>query len=159
MNNHTYINILINTLTKKDDLLDRIIQITLLQEECVDEQTFNMDQFDQIVEEKQPMIEQLNQLDDGFEQVYDHVKEEISNHKDQYKEEILVLQQLIKQVTEKSVNLQAIELRNKNKITMLFSCKKKEIKNFKMSKQTVTNYYKSMPNQHQGQSYFLDKKN
>lgn len=158
MNNHTYINILINTLTKKDDLLDRIIQITLLQEECVDEQTFNMDQFDQIVEEKQPMIEQLNQLDDGFEQVYDHVKEEISNNKDQYKEEILVLQQLIKQVTEKSVNLQAIELRNKNKITMLFSCKKKEIKNFKMSKQTVTNYYKSMPSQHQGQSYFLDKK-
>lgn len=158
MNNHTYINILINTLTKKDDLLDRIIQITLLQEECVDEQTFNMDQFDQIVEEKQPMIEQLNQLDDGFEQVYDHVKEEISNNKDQYKEEILVLQKLIKQVTEKSVNLQAIELRNKNKITLLFSRKKKEIKNFKMSKQTVTNYYKSMPSQHQGQSYFLDKK-
>jgi hypothetical protein len=101
----------------------------------------------------------LNQLDDGFEKVYDHVKDEISTNKLAYKDEIQQLQELIKKVTEKSIKLQSTELRNKSRLEAYFSTKKKDIKNFKVSSQTASNYYKNMSNQQQGQAYFLDKKN
>ena len=159
VDNNTYLHILINTLTKKNNLLDNLIQITLFQTQDIDTPNFNVDEFNKTLSDKDMLIEQLIQLDDGFEKVYDHVKDEISSDKDRYKQEILQLQDLIKQITEKSVKLQTEELRNKVKIDTYFSTQKKEIKNFKISKQTVSNYYKSMPYKHQGQSYFLDKKN
>lgn len=147
-----------NTLTKKNDLLDRLIHYTILQEEYIVTEPFDMDIFEQTLSDKELVIEQLNQLDDGFQKVYDHVKDEFSTNKTQYKEEILQLQELIKQGTEKSIRLQTLEMKNKNKLESYFSNKKKEIKKFKMSSQTASSYYKNMANQHHGQSYFLDKK-
>jgi len=148
-----------NTLTKKNDILDRLVQITLLQEKYIAITPFDMDKFDQTLSDKELIIEMLNQLDDGFEKVYDHVKDEINSNRIQYKKEILQLQELIKQSTEKSVKLQTLEMRNRNKLETCFSSKKAEIKKFKMNSQTASSYYKNMADQHQGQSYFLDKKN
>ena len=159
MDDNIYVHILINTLTKKNNLLDKLIQITLLQVEYIAAIPFDMDNFDQTLVEKELIIEQLNQLDDGFEKVFDHVKEEISTNKILHKEEILQLQELIKQATEKSVKLQTTEVHNKSKLETYFANKKKEIKNFKVSSQIASSYYKNMANQHKGQSYFLDKKN
>ena len=136
-----------------------LIQITLLQEKYIETTSFDMEKFEETLSEKELIIKQLNQLDDGFEKIYEHVKNEISVNRMLYKVEIVQLQDLIKQVTEKSVKLQAIEIQNKNKLEVCFSDKKKEIKKFKMSSQTASSYYKNMANQHQGQSYFLDKKN
>ncbi|MDF2587721.1 MAG: hypothetical protein K0S41_1562 [Anaerocolumna sp.] len=158
MDNNTYVYILIDTLLKKNSLLDNLIQTTLFQKECITEETPDMDQFEQTLSEKEILIDQLNQLDDGFEVIYDHVKDEISNNKLKHKDDILKLQELIRQVTEKSTKLQALELQNKSIIEFYFANKKKEIKNFKRSSQTASNYYKNMSNQNQGESYFLDKK-
>ncbi len=159
MDNNTYVHILINTLTKKDNLLDGLVKITLLQEEHIAAASLDMDQFNQTLAEKGSLIEQLSQLDDGFEKVYAHVKDEFSTNKLQYKNEILQLKELIKNVTEKSVKLQTAEIRNRVKLDAYFSNRKKEIKNFKMSSQTASTYYKNMANQNQGQAFFLDKKN
>jgi len=159
VDNNTYVHILTDTLTKKNILLDRLIQITLLQEEYITATPPDMDRFEQTILDKELLIEQLSQLDDGFEKIYDHVKEEISTKKIEYKDVILRLQELIKQVTEKGAKIQTMEMRNKSKVEVCFSSRKKEIKNFKMNSQTVTSYYKNMSDQHQGQSYFLDKKN
>lgn len=158
MDNITYINILIQTLSKKDQLLDRLIEITHMQKDYLSVEDLNMEQFDQTLPEKELIIENLNQLDEGFEKVYDHVKNEIGNNLLQFKQEILLLKELVKQVTEKSVNLQALEMKNKNKLEDYLSKKKKEIKEYKMNSQTASNYYKNVVNQQVGQSFFLDKK-
>lgn len=158
MDNNTYVHILINTLTKKNNLLDGLVKITLLQEEYIAATHLDMDQFNQTLTEKESLIEQLSQLDDGFEKVYAHVKDELSTNKLKYQNEILQLKELIKDVTEKSVKLQTAEIRNRVKLDAYFSNRKKEIKSFKMSSQTASSYYKNMANQHQGQAYFLDKK-
>ena len=159
VDNNTYVQILIDTLTKKNNLLEHLLQITSLQEEYITAIPLDMEQFEQAITKKELLIERLNQLDDGFDKVYDHVKDEIDKNKNKYKNDIEKLQELIKQVTENSVKLQAIEKQNKNKLEVYFSGKKKEIKNFKLNSQTASNYYKNMANQNQGQSYFLDKKN
>ena len=158
MANNTYVQILISILTKKKNLLNELIRITLLQEESIVQSIPNWEQFEKTISEKELLIENMNQIDDGFDKVYDHVRDELNNNKMQYKEDIILLQEIIKEITDKSVKLQALENSNKLKIEGLFFSKKKEIKNFKFSNNTVSNYYKNMPNQHQGQSYFLDKK-
>lgn len=158
MANNTYVQILINILIKKNNLLDELINSSLLQEEYIALEKPDMNKFESTILEKESLIQQMNELDDGFEKVYDHVKDELNESKVQLKEDIIKLQNLIKDVTDKSMRLQAIEKSNNEKMIAFFSSKKKEIKNFKFSSNTVSNYYKSMTTHHQGQSYFLDKK-
>lgn len=157
-NQNVYINILINTLAKKSAVLDDLIDITLLQESYLKEAPQNMDSFEETLDNKSELINNLDQLDDGFEAVYERIKEELKSKKDLFQNEVLKLQELIRQVTGKSVKLQALEQQNKLKMEAYFSNKKQEIKNFKKSSQTASNYYKSMLDRHQGDSYFLDKK-
>ncbi len=159
MDNAIYVHILIDTLTKKNSLLDKLIQITTMQEEYITLTPPDIDNFETSLNEKETLIEKINELDEGFEKIYEHVKEEITSNKINHKEDILELQSLIKQVTEKSAKLQALEIRNKKSLEIFFSNKKKEIKDFKQSSKTASNYYKNMMNQQSGESYFLDKKN
>ncbi|ROR31546.1 FlgN protein [Mobilisporobacter senegalensis] len=157
-NQNVYINILINTLAKKSAVLDDLIDITLLQESYLKEAPQNMDSFEETLDNKSELINNLDQLDDGFEAVYERVKEELKSKKDLFQNEVLKLQELIRQVTNKGVKLQALEQQNKLKMEAYFLTKKQEIKNFKKSSQTASNYYKSMIDRPQGDSYFLDKK-
>lgn len=158
MDDKTYVHILESTLSRKNNLLDELIAVTFRQEECINTKPFDMEPFEQSLFEKETMIEQLNQLDEGFEKVYDRVGSQLNDNKNQFAEEILSLKELIRQVTEKSIKLQALEMQNKNKLDSVFSIKKKEIKDYKMSRQMANNYYKNTANQHNGESFFLDKK-
>lgn len=157
-NDNTYMHILISTLTKKNLILDELINITKLQENYLKVVPQDMESFEVSLDAKEEIIDRLNQLDIGFESVYERVKEELQKKKDIYRDEILHLQELIRQVTDKSVKLQALEKHNKMQMEVYFSNKKQEIKNFKKSNQMASNYYKSMVDKHQGDSYFLDKK-
>lgn len=158
MEDRTYINILTDTLRKKVELLDQLTQITEEQEAIISSDPPDVERFENTFSEKETYILKLNQLDDGFEKVYHHVRDVLEANKEQHKEEILCLQELVRTVTEKGARLQAMELRNKNKFQMYFSGKKKEIKNFKVSSRTANNYYKNVMNQQPGESIFLDKK-
>ncbi|MDF2609527.1 MAG: hypothetical protein K0R92_1001 [Lachnospiraceae bacterium] len=158
MDKNTYINILSDTLVKKISIIDSLIDITLKQEEYLDQTPPDIDGFEQSLPEKGKLIDLLNQLDEGFERIYDYVSEEISKNKLQHKEQIVYLQTLIKQVTEKSAKLQTSEIRNKGKIEIYFSGIKTEIRTFKKSSQSASSYYRNMANQYQGESVFLDKK-
>ena len=159
MENRTYINILTDTLRRKAELLDRLILLTEEQEGIISSEAQDMESLENTFSEKEAGISQLNQLDEGFEKVYHHVKEAFEVNKEQYKDQIRMLQELIRSVTEKGARLQAMELRNRSKFQMFFAGKKKEIKNFKVSSRTANNYYQNAMNQQPGESYFLDKKN
>lgn len=159
MDNTTYVHILTDTLTKKNSLLDKLIQITTMQEEYITLTPPDMDNFETSLNDKEKIIEKINELDEGFEKIYEHVKDEIISNRINHKESILELQSLIKQVTEKSAKLQTLEIKNKKSIEIFFSNKKKEIKDFKKSSKTASSYYKNMMNQQLDESYFLDKKN
>lgn len=158
MDSTTYINILKDTLVKKNHLLDELIEVTEFQEECVESSEMNLEQFDDTLSEKETYIKQLNQLDDGFEIVYLRVKEELTTNKEAFKEDILSIQELIKTITSKSAKLQIKEKQLKFKLESYLVVQKKEIREYKISTQTVSSYYKNMSNAYQGESYFLDKK-
>ncbi|SHO48755.1 hypothetical protein [Anaerocolumna xylanovorans] len=157
--NAVYINILLDTLYKKEELLTSLMGITREQEKLLEEKDFSMDKFDTAMEEKEKLIRNLNMLEDGFEALYQRVEKELHARNSEYQQSILKAQQLIRSITEKSVNLQALESKNKEKLLFFLAGKRQEIRSFKNSSQVADRYQQNMTNQHQeGQSYFLDKK-
>ena len=158
VDNQTYIDVLKESLGKKVIVLDKLLEKTFLQEHIISTSPFNNEEFDQAYEDKEAILIQLGELDEGFEHIYDHVKDILRTNKLEHKNDIIQLQNMIRQITDKSTELQAIEIKNKKKLDVIFAKGKKEIKDYKISSQTASSYYKNMADQHQGQSYFYDKK-
>lgn len=156
--NQTYLTILISSLTRKKEVLEKILVLTKQQEVILTQRTPSMDQLNECMKNKEPLIQEIISLDQGFDSVYQRTKEELKNNKDKYKSEIGKLQELISKVTDLGIKIQTVEGSNKRRIEMFFSSKKQEIKQFQQSNQTVTNYYKNMTGHSQGESYFIDKK-
>lgn len=159
MEDLVYINILTDTLKKKSGLLDELISITSGQEELISASSVDMDKLDETFSMKEQLLRQLNQLDEGFDKVYGHIRDTLARSKELYKDRILKLQELIREVTEKSTMLQAQEIRNRNRLAAYFSVKKKEIRDFKMSSQRVASYYRNTTGGQSPESFFIDKKN
>lgn len=107
MADNQYINIMLQSLQKKLRVLDSIIQINKRQKEELENQSLDPDDFDKTVEEKSELIEQLELLDNGFEKLYEKVREELQVNKEEYKDEILQMQNDIRLLTEKSMEIQA----------------------------------------------------
>ncbi len=155
----TYIQLLIDSLGKKNEVLTELMQITTKQQDIIDSESFDEDEFLRTISLKEEQIKDLTEFDKGFEMVYERIREELNNNPNSYRTEIEDLKELVTKVTDLSVKLQALEKRNKSKIEALLVSKRKNIKNARLSNETVTNYYKSMSGKQEEQSYFYDKKN
>jgi flagellar biosynthesis/type III secretory pathway chaperone len=155
----TYLALLEDSLIKKSSILDQLIELTNEQEIIIHDESINEERFHYIIDQKEALIEKLLSFDNGFEQIYQHIKDELLKNKGKYQKEIQRLQELIADITDKSIALQAAERRNKAKLDAYLATKRGSIKSFKISNQTATSYYKNMTGQHQGQAYFFDQKN
>lgn len=153
-----YIQLLADTLEKKSEVLTRLINLTEKQESLIASDPFLEDDFLQLISSKEEQLLTLAKFDVGFEQIFDSVKEELINSKQKYVTEITDLKKQITKITDMSVKLQALEKRNKSKMEVLLAKKRKDIKGARISNQTATNYYKTMAQQHESQSFFYDKK-
>lgn len=157
--NAVYVKILVDTLEKKKETLEFLTIVTKEQEKLLKSEPFSMEQFEETLDKKEKVIQNLNQLEDGFEAFYKRIELIIRTEKDNYKEELQRAQKLISEITDMSVRLQAMEARNKEKLAREFANQRQEIRSFKVSSQTAEKYYHNMANQHQeGQSYFMDRK-
>ena len=155
----TYINVLIDTLQKKKKVLEQIILATEQQKFLMQQDSFDETQFMQMMEQKDNLLKELEKLDNGFEQIYERVGLALKHNKELYKEEIISAQQLIQDIMDMSVSIQALEEQNKQRFPACMKEKRGKIRNFKLGNRAATNYYKNMPNIHQiGQSYFMDQK-
>jgi hypothetical protein len=154
----TYLALLEDSLIKKSNTLDHLILLSKEQETEIARETLDEDRFEEIFQKKDELLQTILKLDDGFEQVYQRVKEELNNHPGSYQKEIGRLTGLITEVTDKGVSLQAIELRNKANLELYLQRKRKGIRDSQVSMKSANNYYKNMANQNQQQSYFFDKK-
>lgn len=153
----SYISILDGSLDKKIGILDKIISLNARQTELLDSEKPDADAFNGIVEEKAVCIDELNELDKGFQLLYDNVKAELENNKARYAGEIAQLQRKITIIMEKSTSIQAEEHRNSERVKRMFSSLHREARTAKKSRQQVANYYRSM-NKLSSEPVFMDKK-
>ena len=155
-----YITILIESLQKKSAILSELIgnsknQAALLKEDMVD-----WDAFDRGTDAKSDLINALNQLDQGFETVFAHVGELLQSPegKKTYAQQIRTLQELITEVTDKSVELQADEARNKAAVEKKFQEYIAGIRKGRTSSRVAYGYYQNMNQMNYLPPQFLDNK-
>ena len=117
-----------------------------------------MDEFDTAIEEKGKLIARVNKLDEGFETLYANVAEELRSNKEAYAEQIKVLQQLVKEVTDMSVEIQAQEARNKALIEEYFAKERAGIRQNRKNSKVALDYYRSMNNTTYAPPQFMDSK-
>lgn len=156
-NTSNYLLILGESLVKKIVILDELTRLTSEQKEIVNADDFDEDAFDNNVEKKAALVNELGKLDTGFELLYKDVKCQLETDRDKYADDIKRLQALIKQITDKSASLQVMEQRNNELIKNKFNSLKKEARQIKKSREMAANYYKTM-NNISSEPYFLDKK-
>ncbi len=158
MADNQYINIMLQSLQKKLKVLDNIIQINKRQKEELENPSLDPDDFDKTIEEKSDLIEQLELLDNGFEKLYEKVREELQANKEEYRDEILQMQNDIRLLTEKSMEIQTQEARNKQLMEQKFASVKKQVKEIRSSQKVVNQYYKNMMKKGYTEPHFLDNK-
>ena len=140
----TYIAIMLQSLKKKEQVLDEIIRLDDRQKDTLTDPECPFDVFDETVEAKSACIDQLNQLDSGFEKLYAQEAEELDQNREDYAKEIRDMQQCIRRVTDKSVKIQAQEARNKELMREKFATIHRQAKAVRKNSRAITGYYNSM---------------
>lgn len=153
-----YLLIMIQSLKKKIQVLDCIIDANGRQKADLENPNLDPDDFDKIVEEKAKYIEQLELLDSGFDKLFSRVKEMLDNDRDMYKNEIKEMQTLITRITEKSSQIQVQEVRNKELMTMKFTKVHKQARDVRSNQQAVNQYYQNMKKLNVIDPQFMDNK-
>lgn len=153
-----YISILIESLNKKIKILDSILQENEKQKQSVENGKMDEDLFNETLQNKDQQIQNLNELDAGFNAVYDRIKEEIVKNSSLYTDEINTLKELISTITEKSMEVQLSEKRNQRLVEKQFRELRKETKKTKIANKAATDYYKNMSNLNIVEPQFVDKK-
>lgn len=156
---NSYIEMLINALHEKKTALKNVLQITYKQTEIVNQDDFKLEKFEETLNEKEVYIKKIQLLDDGFTGIYERVREQLLDNAKNYKQPIEQLKNLISEIAELGIEIQVQEQKNKQVLEKCLKKQKKEIKSFKKSRISVSNYYKNMNKTYSNQSYFMDKKN
>lgn len=157
-NTTTYINILIDTLRKKEEILKNLLAKTEGQAELLEADEFEPDAFDALMDEKDALLGDLKTLDDGFLDLYSRVGVELKNNTDAYTDQVKTAQELVRRQMELSTELTSAEERNKAKLSIRLSQGRQKIKDFKVGAKTAAAYYKNMSGKHQdGDSYFFNR--
>ena len=153
-----YVQIMIDSLKKKVDILNQITTLNQEQKVLIQADMLDLEAFDVTVDKKSKCIDTLTNLDSGFQKLYDRVKEALEGKKDTYKSQIKEMQDLIAQIMQLSMSIQAEEERNKDTIKAHFTKLKKEVYQIKNSQKVAQNYYNSMNKLNFVDPQFLDKK-
>lgn len=158
MSKNPYIAILIQSLRKKEQVLDAISIINQRQKTELEDPTLDPDDFDKTVEEKAKLIAELEQLDDGFDEVFQKVRDDLTNRKEEYREEIKTMQDLIRSLTSKSATVQGQEARNKVLMEQKFASVKNQVRKVRSSQKVVNQYYQNMMKANLIDPQFTDSK-
>ena len=158
-NTGVYVSALQESLQKKLEVLNNILKLTEEQARILSVQKPDMDRFDQIIEEKDHLLELMGTLDRGFESLFAKVGSTLRDNKYEYQQQITEMQNLIRSITDSGLQIEGQEHRNKTAFQHYLTGARQEIRDFTSNNQTANAYYHNMANQHQAwQSYFIDQK-
>jgi soluble cytochrome b562 len=153
-----YVRMMVDSLRQKKRILLALQKATKEQEQMFHQEKLDADHFQELIDEKGRQIDELTKLDEGFDNLFRRIKGEVTEHKEDYKEEIQEMQQLISDLSDLSVSIQALESQNSQHFKVYLAGQRKEIRNFHVNQRTASSYYQNMANIHrQEQSYFLNE--
>ena len=154
------LDLLEESLVKKIAVLDKIEEQTQRQKEVLqDPEKVDEAAFDETVNAKSELIDQILLLDEGFQSLFDKVKAEVEGNKDRYADQIKKMQDLIQEITGRSASIEANERRNRALAEKYFSTAREKMHQSRSSSSAAFNYYQTMNNFKNIPPQFMDKKN
>ncbi len=154
----TYVKIMKESLIRKKKYLEEILHCTREQEELAHQKSFDEEAFGSLIDRKEVLINNVNEIDKGFTSVYDRVRGEVLADKDKYHDELVEMQKLIKECVDMGLNIETLEERNRATLEQIFSSGLKNLRQVKQSKKIANKYYQSMSNGGVNDTVFYDKK-
>ena len=86
-----YLQMMIDSLNKKKGILIRIIELNEEQNQILSEETLNGDAFDDNMKANGSCIDELDLLDEGFQSLFNRVRDAFNANKEMYANEISVM--------------------------------------------------------------------
>lgn len=156
--NQRYVAILLDTLEKKQAVLREILLLTQKQESVSKLSMYDEEQMLTLMNKKEVQIAHLNTLDEGFDRVYSRVRLEVRDRKDEYRNDILKMQEYIRVCTDLGNAIMVLEEKNRSRIEQLFMGKRNEYRMSRAKTAVASNYLKTMNNTKVMSAYFVDQK-
>ncbi len=153
-----YVKALITSMDEKSRCLKTLQEKTDEQTAILQAEEMDWDAFDALIDEKAELIEELDKLDDGFNTVFNRIREELDGKRQQYKKEIARLQEQIREVTAQSTSLMAAEQRNKDLMEKQAMGARKQLRQTRVNSRVAASYYKSMNQINTIDPQLMDKK-
>lgn len=150
--------ILVESLEKKSRILDEIIRENETQELLFKQEDLDMEALDASSDRMGALADKLDLLDEGFESVYDRIRQELIDNKEAYRDEIKRMQALIAEITEKVVGINAARMRNKLQAENHFKKNRQQIGRASSKMKASQNYYNNMNRLSYVDSQFYDTK-
>ncbi len=138
-----YLKILEESLQKKVTILDRLIEADESLMKRLASGIPELESFDEYLEEKENMTQELDRLDEGFESVFARVEEQLKDHKDQYAQEITRMQKLVREVTGKTTIAQNAEARTRKMVDEYFAKRRKQIRDGRVGTRVASSYFQA----------------
>lgn len=158
MGNKEYIQIMIESLEKKLSILQKIDALNKEQMSILKQDEVVLEDWERNTAQKTDCIEQINELDEGFQNLYDHLREELHGNLQEYAEEIRKMQELISVVTDLGVTIRVQEKRNKELAQKAFSQLKGRVKSMRQTSQVAKLYDTNMKKLNYFDAQFWDHK-
>lgn len=152
------LNMMIESLEKKLAVLEEIQKANVEQSEILKAEPFNQEAFDKTMDVKGEQIEKLDSLDEGFDQLYQQIREFLPAHKEEFREEIARMQELIRQISEKSVSIQVGEQRNKATLESVVNRENLKLRSMQNKQRVMKSYASNMNRLNFIDPQFMDRK-
>lgn len=153
-----YLQIMIESLEKKLEVLDRIHEINKRQFEASARRPFDAEAYDAVMDEKGVLIDEINRLDDGFTSTYELVRDDVQKSPDIYREKVLYMQELVRDAVDRGVSIEAQEKRNKASMEAALGAARNDIKERRVSASAATKYYSAVSRMNTVDPQLMDSK-
>ena len=156
---NNYLDMMADSLSRKIAILEEMERINAEQKTLFGQgDAMDDDAFDESVARKGALIDEIEQLDDGFTALFEKIKTEIGDNRETYAAQIRGLQEQIRRVTELSNTVQTQEVRNKQIADRYFNEARTRLAEGKKTSGTAMKYYQTMSKSANVQPQFFDNK-
>lgn len=157
--NSVYVRMMLDVLKRKERILNELLEKTKEQKILLKQEDMDQTRFHETLEEKGSLIEELNEIDEGFDALFKKVEKEIVSHREDYYNSIKEMQSRIGVVSDLGMQIQALESQNSERLKVYLATQRKRIRDFHINNKTASSYYQNMVNTHKPeQSYYFNEK-
>ncbi len=115
------LRLLIDILTKKNEVMNEIYNISINQESIISSGHMDMALLGETADLIKSKTEMVNTLDEHFQKTYDLISKELSENIEQYKTHIAAMKEKIQNATELKIRIKLQEESNSQKLSKILA--------------------------------------